>query len=414
MDRRNFLKASGALGLLPLIPASSKLAIAQPTGTPNGQFFVLMRAISGWDITLGLDPWTDATKPLETDMFVEYDPATLKTIVPGMKIGPAAEMLMNYPGEFSIINGVFQSQIDNGHGASLTYMSSGSTVAATPTLPVELARSTYEGDFGVLFNGNLEMGDRAVVTSTLNELEALPQRADLSSLLQALVSGGGSGYYFEALKKVVASSGSVKLFIKNLTDFALKDWTEGQVMAAAFMSDVASCAQFDLTTFNLDTHGNHAGNHLDQQTQMWNKVDEVLKIFKATPYGTSGETLFDRTTFMVISEFSRTPALNAAGGKDHNPMTNSVLLGGRGVVGGKVVGASKLVKASESADGASYHIAYPIDYATCEVQYTRTEQARMIFPENVIETVATIMNVDRNIFRSTPAGTLPLSVLIKT
>lgn len=416
MDRRKFLQSTGAFSVLPFLGTSSKPAVAQTAGTPNGNFFLLVRGIGGWDVTLGLDPWTDAANlPLPSDMFVEYNPAGLLQISPKMKVGPSAEILKNYAGEFSIINGVFESQVDNGHGASLTYISSGSTAPTVPNLPIELARSTFEGDFGVLFNGRLEMGDRVVINSSVNELKALPTRTDMIPLLQSLISGGGSGYYFEALKKVVMSGASVQVFIKNLLSLAPSGWTDNQIVAAAFMSDVASCAQLDVFPpgIGFDTHAGHAGQHMAAQRQFWEGIDKLFTLFKKTPYGTNGGSLFDHTTFMVTSEFSRTPALNASGGKDHNPMTNSVLLAGRGVKGGQVVGGSRLVKATESPEGFSYHIAYPIDYATFEVQTSRTPEAKMIFPENVIETVATIMKVDRNIFRSTPPGTLPLLPLVK-
>jgi uncharacterized protein (DUF1501 family) len=46
---------------------------------------------------------------------------------------------------------------------------------------------------------------------------------------------------------------------------------------------------------------------------------------------------------VVISEFARTPALNGARGKDHNPMTNSVLFAGHGIQKGKTVRASLLI-----------------------------------------------------------------------
>jgi uncharacterized protein (DUF1501 family) len=180
-------------------------------------------------------------------------------------------------------------------------------------------------------------------------------------------------------------------------------------MAAAFMTEVAFYAQAEIF-FNLDTHASHPGNHLKEQTKAWTKVDEIFSFFKTVPYGPG--SLFDQTTFMVVSEFSRTPALNGANGKDHNPLTNSVLLAGRGIKGGRTVGASRLVTAAQSPTGSSYHIAYPIDFATCQVQYQRTPAAQMIFPEHIAQTVATLMGVDKNLFQSVPPNTAVLSRLL--
>ena len=53
--------------------------------------------------------------------------------------------------------------------------------------------------------------------------------------------------------------------------------------------------------------------------------------------------LWDQTLVVVMGEFGRTPKLNPAGGRDHWPRSFSVLLGGGGVAGGQIVGASDAV-----------------------------------------------------------------------
>ncbi len=50
--------------------------------------------------------------------------------------------------------------------------------------------------------------------------------------------------------------------------------------------------------------------------------------------------LLDETLVVVMSEFGRTPQINAKGGRDHWPGCNSVLLAGAGIRGGAVWGAS--------------------------------------------------------------------------
>lgn len=410
LTRRRFLQVSGALSLLPVLPASARSAIRPPA--PIGKFFVLLRAFGGMDVTLGLDPWTVADLPLATDMFIEYRQDELIE-AGGILLGPSCAPLKAHAGDFSVINGVFMSQIDNGHGASLDYISAGSTSSTAPTLPIEIARSTTEGAFGVLTDRTLSLGDRVVSSSMIEDLKELPKRIDLTSLLEKVAATGGRTAFAEAIARVLASGAETRSFIQNLQSFgAPESLTDGQVLAAAFMSDVASSAQLDVSNGQLDTHASHVGAHKLEQTNVWTKVADLIQLFKNTPYGSG--SLFDHTTFMVVSEFARTPALNGAGGKDHNPMTNSVLLAGRGIKGGQVIGASRLVTAVESSTGESYHIAYPIDYATFEVQRSRTPEARMIFPENVAQTVAAVMGVDWNLFHSVPKEILPLSALIRT
>ncbi|MGZ3722657.1 MAG: DUF1501 domain-containing protein [Bdellovibrionales bacterium] len=387
---------------------------AAPVITGDGKFFVLCRVFFGMDVTLGLDPWLAAAPPLETDMFVEYTQNDLIDINGKLKLGPAAAALKNHAGDFSVINGVFMSQVDNGHPASMTLITKTSHNQLSPCLPVEMALACPESDFGVLSNTSLDMGTKVATSSNLRDLAQIQNKFDVSTLLSALFGSDPSKTpYMTSVRKVVASRDSVQAFIKNLGSMG-PDPKDIHVTAAAFMTEMSCFAQLDFTNFQLDTHSGHPGTHLAQQTKAWNAIDELFTLFKKTEYGAKGESLFDYTTFMVVSEFSRTPALNPAKGKDHNPMTNSVLLAGRGVVGGQAVGASRLVTAQESLNKASYHIAYPINYATGEVQYTRTKESQMIFPENVGQTVATIMGVDRTVFNSIPANTLPLSRLIKT
>jgi hypothetical protein len=50
--------------------------------------------------------------------------------------------------------------------------------------------------------------------------------------------------------------------------------------------------------------------------------------------------MFDDTLVMVFGEFGRTPRLNPAGGRDHWPAVQSILMAGAGIPGGTVVGAS--------------------------------------------------------------------------
>ncbi|MGE4132410.1 MAG: DUF1501 domain-containing protein [Bdellovibrionales bacterium] len=400
INRRNFVLSSG-LGALATCLPTNRLATAGPLTTGDKHFFLLLRAYGGWDVTLGLDPWTASALPDPQDMFIEYRPDDLVQIGPNMRLGPACAQLKPHAGKFSVVNGVFMSQIDNGHPASMLYITTGSTRASSPSLPVEMARATFEGDFGVIYNGGLDMGNRTLGTSTVTELKELPGRTELDSLLRSLFNFEVKSPFLSSVSKVIESGPSTRLFNQTLLALGKPDeLSNPQVVAAAFKSEVASSAQLDLGPYNLDSHSDHEGNHLAQQTQVWTDVAAIFSLFQGIEYGAAGKSLFDHTTFLVVSEFARTPALNGSGGKDHNPMTNSVLIASPGIGGGKVVGASRLVTRAMSPTGEPYHIAYPIDYDTGAVQTTRTPTAKMIFPENVGITLAKVMGADPKKFES--------------
>jgi hypothetical protein len=50
--------------------------------------------------------------------------------------------------------------------------------------------------------------------------------------------------------------------------------------------------------------------------------------------------LYDNTIVIAMGEFGRTPKINPAGGRDHWPQCWSIVMGGGGLKGGRVVGAS--------------------------------------------------------------------------
>src|SRR5581483_12047593 len=50
--------------------------------------------------------------------------------------------------------------------------------------------------------------------------------------------------------------------------------------------------------------------------------------------------LYENTIVVAMGEFGRTPKINPAGGRDHWPQCWSMILGGGGIKGGQVIGAS--------------------------------------------------------------------------
>jgi uncharacterized protein (DUF1501 family) len=114
---------------------------------------------------------------------------------------------------------------------------------------------------------------------------------------------------------------------------------------------------------------------------------KLMRAFEETPYGSPGQSRFDRTTFMVVSEFSRTPALNPARGKDHNAKTNSVLLVGNGVCGGQVIGGSRLISRRKTISQISHQVAAAYNLKTNQVaktdDETRSDEFSLITPEIV-------------------------------
>ena len=59
----------------------------------------------------------------------------------------------------------------------------------------------------------------------------------------------------------------------------------------------------------------------------------------------SDRGLLDETLVIVMSEFGRTPRINKDAGRDHWPQVQSILMGGAGITGGSIYGASDRIAA---------------------------------------------------------------------
>ena len=83
-----------------------------------------------------------------------------------------------------------------------------------------------------------------------------------------------------------------------------------------------------------DTHGK---NDESMRDDLAPPLDQALPVLLQD---LSDRGLLESTLVMVLGEFGRTPHLNPRGGRDHWPDCWSLLLGGGGIQGGQVVGAS--------------------------------------------------------------------------
>ncbi len=96
-----------------------------------------------------------------------------------------------------------------------------------------------------------------------------------------------------------------------------------------------------------DTHGYNAIQS-DNWESLFAGLNYLASELASTP-GSAGSTLLDETIVVVASEMSRTPKLNEAEGKDHWPVTSTLMFGGA-VQGGRVVGGTNDLVEARSVD----------------------------------------------------------------
>jgi uncharacterized protein (DUF1501 family) len=83
-----------------------------------------------------------------------------------------------------------------------------------------------------------------------------------------------------------------------------------------------------------DTHSNNNGGHRDYLVP---PLDQALSTLLAD---LEQRGLLETTIVVALGEFGRTPHLNPDGGRDHWSPCWSMALGGGGIAGGQVIGAS--------------------------------------------------------------------------
>ena len=444
MNRRDFLNLSSKIFISSAFSNLQNLLLPNVAKADRGSdphMFLVIRIWNSMDTTIGLNPWT--AEPISgNNLFLDdnYEVFTSPR-APQIKLGPGAKPLLPHIEDLSIINGIFMGTVDLGHPAAQNYITTAKDSPDAPHFIAELADHCRYRDAkeleSLLFNSSLNTFD-------LEKIEKIPFSA-LSTVLEydnklqfnsmPILSTRNSSFkeadtqiemtqderreMYKIIKSI--SSASETQYPNN----GNKKLSEEAMVAAAFSSQSTRFAQLDYSEFDLDNHTGFAKNHLESQTKAWSKVSEIIEILKNTPLASTGEALFPNyVTLAVLTEFSRLPFLNENQGKDHNFFDNSIILGGKGVKGGQVVGDHHLFvkdnKRSESQLSGCH-----IDYSTGEVvknDYYNTyevekvienSQVNLIRPENVLKTMGEIFSVDHSRIRLYKEDVLPLPGLVK-
>jgi uncharacterized protein (DUF1501 family) len=113
----------------------------------------------------------------------------------------------------------------------------------------------------------------------------------------------------------------------------------GALAVQALCSGMSRCVSVQVAN-GLDTHfDNWESDQGRNQERGFTVVARMIDDLAAREYKGTGRSWLDHTTVVGFSEFSRTPLLNANGGRDH-ALTNACFLLGGGIRGGQAVGAS--------------------------------------------------------------------------
>ncbi len=156
-------------------------------------------------------------------------------------------------------------------------------------------------------------------------------------------------------------------------------------IAVALKRGISQCVSMNLVG-GLDTHFGTQLSHAQNQRSGWNAVADLIDDLRKAAHPAGGSFL-DHTTILAFSEFSRTPLLNGAGGRDHH-ISSSALLAGAGIRHNVVFGRAGDINMSPGLVNRSNGQVDP--------------KGVNILPEDVIATVLASAGLDYSITRTEP------------
>jgi hypothetical protein len=387
------------LPTLGLTSCGNKTLPGQNLRAEEDHFFLAITTIGGFDATLGLDPQILPAGADAQDMFLEYRPDQIHQ-KGAQRLGIAAMPLEKHLQDCLILNGIMMRR-DAGHIVALNYMLTGRGDGKIATVTAEIAEKTPMGPFGIISNANPYLANKIINKSSTNDLLKLSEEEKLIELIEEKIkveNKKSDTPYEMAEQKIVEGKAIAKKLSQSLKEALKKQGSlnEKNIAVASFSSGAATQAELMIlnnSVIGLDSHSNHEKVHLASQKDVWSYVSDLFDLFKNTPHKKG--SLFDYTTFMIATEWSRTPYLNAAKGKDHNPFTNSILLAGKNILGGKTIGKSHLITRNKTEDGKALHIAVPFNYQTGQSEHSKVNTS-FIYPENIIRTLFNAFKIAEN------------------
>jgi hypothetical protein len=300
------------------------------------------------------------------------------------------EPLRPFRERFTVLNGVVMAATFDGHDQNMNYLFTGSPFGGESFIPhLNEPSASHEAaplDYvqtGFLFpdvtNGGASMPlFPGAAYSLVNRMRAATPVDPASPLERFITSrmtanAGGPGRFSKAAGLMAAAEAKAPALGERLRSLqvnapsndALAD--DLQTVTQLFKADITRGAVITIRPVGGNLVDTHTPEQAAQSATLIGSVaTQVAAVFDAlqrTPYD-DHRSMLDMTTVVCASEFTRTMrqrdlAIDATG-TDHNSLSNMVLIGGKGIKGGLVVGESDSRTADEEISPA--HRAFDPDH----------------------------------------------------
>ncbi len=289
------------------------------------------------------------------------------------------EPLLPFRDWFSVLNGVYMTPGFDGHLQNMNFLFAGNPFGGESFVPhLNLAETGRErasldavspSDALPVNVDNhsavvsLNPWAAAGLATSLKQLRPIQAGDPLAEFMRGRVNAnaGGAGRFAAGAQRMLAGldgAPAVQRQLARLVPPHPEAEPENQavdLIAQCFRQSIARSAIYVLPEF-FDVH---SAEQAKAQPKLFAaaiaRLREIFEALDETPFD-AHRSMIDVTTVMVASEFGRTmrsaDAPVHATGTNHNSLSNSVLLGGKGVRGGLVIGASDLANERAQPSGA--------------------------------------------------------------
>jgi hypothetical protein len=297
------------------------------------------------------------------------------------------ELWAAHKDRLSVVNGVYMLRDNAGHGENSAYLLGNTAAGGAPIYPPMVGKrlggtpldavivrnflQISPGPSNLSGSAELSLGEIGALSQTLTTGPQIDEdsptwrfllgRADTNAAGAGEFAAGSANLAY-ALRRAKAT-GAAFASITPPDPNAAATITDAVRAALTFFSSGLTRAVTVVHDEQIDTHDKTSAQ---AQPATYTKVAQDLKatldLLKTTMFvDRTGKTVpfIDVVTFVISSEFGRTTrslsfppgASVGSTASDHNPLTNSALVGGKGITGGLIVGESDL---RDCDDAGSY------------------------------------------------------------
>jgi uncharacterized protein (DUF1501 family) len=373
MNRREFLKALGAIPLVLLAPPWLKKNWAAAGATERSNQGTWPRTLLLLELHGGNDG-LNTLIPYQDPRYYDVRPRLaipreqVKQLTAGLGLHPALEPLMPLweAKELAIVAGVGYDHPNRSHFRSIEIWETGSESEQTLDegwLSRLFARHPLPADFtaeGIVL-GRGEAGPLAGVHSrivTLQDPAQFLREAELVHPVSQTTSNRALAHILEVQREITRASGDLEIRLKQAAlpsvPFPTTRIGKQLEIAAMLVSARVPAAVIKVTHGSFDTHA----GQLNMHQRLLQELAEALTAFRAN-LGQAG--LWERVLVMTYSEFGRRVAENGSQGTDHGTAAPHFFMGGR--VKGGLYGSQPSLEDLQAGD-LKHRVDYRILYNT--------------------------------------------------